>query len=64
MKNIFILFAVCFSVLSLTPVMAERIPNEIGMDWRTEGPVGENWIKITPIHFLNNKSIKKVKGNI
>jgi len=41
---------------------AERIPNQMGLDWNTNGPAGKNWVKATDIHYLNKKSIKKVKA--
>jgi len=61
MKKMIVLTFVFFvSILAF----AEQIPNQIGLDWNTKGPSGENWVKVTDIHYLNKKSIKKVKGTI
>jgi hypothetical protein len=61
MKKVIILIIV---VLITTVAFAKRIPNQVGLDWDTDGPVGKNWIKVTDIHYLNKNSIKKVKGTI
>lgn len=55
---------VILTVLAFTSAFARRIPNQVGLDWDTNGPSGKNWIKITDIHYLNIKSIKKVKGSL
>lgn len=61
MKRIIILIVVVFVS---TFAFAERITNQFGLDWRTDGPSGKNWIKVTDIHYLDKSSVKKVKGTI
>ena len=63
MKKIIILI---FVVFVSTFAFAERIPTpkQLGLDWRTDGPTGKNWIKVTDIHYLDKSSVKKVKGTI
>jgi hypothetical protein len=61
MKKFILLIFVFFLSIS---AFAERIPNQMGLDWNTNGPAGKNWVKATDIHYLNKKSIKKVKGTI
>lgn len=34
------------------------------LDWRDEGPKGNNWVKITDIHYLNKSSVKRIKGKL
>lgn len=59
-KIIIIIFVVFISTFAV----AERIPNQFGLDWRTDGPSGKNWIKVTDIHYLDKSSVKKVRGTI
>lgn len=61
MKKIIVLIFVFFVSIS---AFAEQIPNQMGLDWNTNGPAGKNWVKVTDIHYLNKKSIKKVRGTI
>jgi len=64
MKRVIFLTVVVFSVLICVSAFAKRIPNQLGLDWDTNGPSGKNWIKVTDIHYLNKKSIKKVKDSL
>jgi hypothetical protein len=36
----------------------------MNVDWRTDGPSGKNWIKVTYIHYLDKSSVKKVSSTI
>ena len=47
-----------------TSAFAVRIPNQLGLDWRTDSPAGKNWTRVTDIHYLDKKSVKKVNGTI
>jgi hypothetical protein len=58
------IFIFIFVVFVSTTALAERIPNKLGVDWRTDKPTGKNWIKVTDIHYLNKSSVKKVKNTI
>lgn len=60
MKTILIVAIVLIPIISF----AVRIPNNLGVDWRTDKPTGKNWVKVTDIHHLDKNSIKKVKGTI
>mgnify|MGYP001477489195 CR=1 FL=1 len=61
MKKIIILV---FFVMVSTSAFAQRIPNQLGVDWRMNGPAGKKWAKVTDIHYLDKSSVKKVKGTI
>lgn len=54
---------VVISLLASTS-FAQRIPNKLGVDWRTEGPTIKRWEKVTDIHFLDKKSVKRIRGNV
>lgn len=60
MKKLIVIAIVLIPVISF----AVRIPNNLGVDWRTDKPSGKNWVKVSDIHHLNKNSIKKVKGTI
>jgi hypothetical protein len=61
--NKIIIFAIV--VFVSTSAFAERVPNQLGLDWRTERPTGKNWIKVTDVqHYLDKSSVKKIKGTI
>ncbi|OGT98293.1 MAG: hypothetical protein A2X80_11230 [Geobacteraceae bacterium GWB2_52_12] len=60
MKKFIVIAIVLIPVISF----AVRIPNNLGVDWRTDAPIGKNWVKVSDIHHLNKNSIKKVKGTI
>jgi hypothetical protein len=62
MKKIIIL--VFFVFVSTSIAFAARVPNQLGLDWRTDRPVGKKWIKVTDIHYLDISSVNKVKGTI
>jgi hypothetical protein len=62
-KN-WIVFLLFISAAFYTTAFAERIPNQLGLDWRTEGPNGKKWAKVTDIHYLDKNSVKKVKDSI
>jgi len=34
------------------------------MDLEDEGPKGKSWVKITDIHYMDKKSVRKVKGKM
>lgn len=61
MKKIIIIAIVIFVSKS---AFAVQIPNQLGLDWRTDRPASKNWIKVTDIHYLDKKSVKKIKGTI
>lgn len=60
MKKLIIIAIVLIPVISF----AVRIPNDLGVDWRTDKPSSKNWVKLSKIHHLDKNSIKKVKGTI
>ncbi|MFZ2633121.1 MAG: hypothetical protein WA081_04255 [Desulfosalsimonadaceae bacterium] len=53
-----------FVVFVTTVAFAEQVSNPFGFDWRTDKPIGKNWIKITDIHYLDKSSVKKVTGTM
>jgi len=59
-KIVILIFVVFVSSFAF----AARIPNQLGLDWRTDKPTGKNWIKVTDMHYLDKSSVKKVKGTI
>lgn len=64
MKKIVVLAIIVLAIFISPSTFAKKVPNQFGLDWNTDGPKGKNWIKVTNIHYLNNKSIKKIKGSI
>jgi hypothetical protein len=61
MKKFIILMFVFFVS---TFALAEQIPNQLGLDWRTDKPTGKNWVKISDMHYLDKSSLKNIKATI